>query len=126
MSKKTIVEATITTSSGYGAKKGASGYKIENVILNKSRSGSGSSYFKEEKKVTKVSGGRRPWEVDTTNGDEVFAERHPSDEEVSVSTRGNGYTKYSVKKVVKYQPTTTTRGATSSKTGKFSVQRTEN
>ena len=70
MSKKTIVEATITTSSGYGAKKGASGYKIENVILNKSRSGSGSSYFKEEKKVTKVSGGRRPWEVDTTNGDE--------------------------------------------------------
>jgi len=126
MSKKTIVETTTTTISGYGAKKGASGYQIENVALNKSGSGSGSSYYKEEKKVTKVSGGRRPWEVDTTNGDEVFAGRHPSDEEVSVSTGGNGYTKYSVKKEVKYQPTTTTRGATSTKTSKFSVQRTGN
>ena len=126
MSKKTIVETTTTTTSGYGAKKGASGYQIENVALNKSGSGSGSSYYKEEKKVTKVSGGRRPWEVDTTNGDEVFAGRHPSDEEVSVSTGGNGYTKYSVKKEVKYQPTTTTRGATSTKTSKFSVQRTGN
>ena len=128
MSKKVIVETTTTTTSngGYGAKKGASGYQIENVALNKSGSGSGSSYYKEEKKVTKISGGRKPWEVDNTNGDEVFAGRHPSDEEVSVSTGGNGYTKYSVKKEVKYQPTTTTRGATSSKTSKFSVQRTGN
>jgi hypothetical protein len=125
MSKKVIVETTTTTTTngGYGAKKG---FQIENVALNKSGSGSGSSYYKEEKKVTKVSGGRRPWEVDNTNGDEVFAGRHPSDEEVSVSTGGNGYTKYSVKKEVKYQPTTTTRGATSSKTSKFSVQRTGN
>ena len=125
MSKKVIVETTTTTTTngGYGAKKG---FQIENVALNKSGSGSGSSYYKEEKKVTKVSGGRRPWEVDNTNGDEVFAGRHPSDEEVSVSTGGNGYTKYSVKKEVKYQPTTTTRGATSSKVSKFSVQRTGN
>ena len=128
MSKKVIVETTTTTTTngGYGAKKGGSGYQIENVALNKSGSGSGSSYYKEEKKVTKISGGRKPWEVDNTNGDEVFAGRHPSDEEVSVSTGGNGYTKYSVKKEVKYQPTTTTRGATSSKTSKFSVQRTGN
>jgi hypothetical protein len=127
MSKKVIVETTTTTTSngGYG-KKGASGFQIENVALNKSGSGSGSSYYKEEKKITKVSGGRKPWEVDNTNGDEVFAGRHPSDEEVSVSTGGNGYTKYSVKKEVKYQPTTTTRGATSSKTSKFSIQRTGN
>ena len=128
MSKKVIVETTTTTTTsngGYG-KKGASGFQIENVALNKSGSGSGSSYYKEEKKITKVSGGRKPWEVDNTNGDEVFAGRHPSDEEVSVSTGGNGYTKYSVKKEVKYQPTTTTRGATSSKTSKFSIQRTGN
>ena len=122
-SKKVVVETTTTTTKGgYGAKKG--GYQVENVTLNKSGSGSGSSYYKEEKKITKVSGGRKPWEVDTTNGDEVFAGRHPSDEEVS--TGGNGYTKYSVKKEVKYQPTTTTKGATASKVSKFSVQRTGN
>ena len=122
-SKTVVVETTTTTTKGgYGAKKG--GYQVENVTLNKSGSGSGSSYYKEEKKITKVSGGRKPWEVDTTNGDEVFAGRHPSDEEVS--TGGNGYTKYSVKKEVKYQPTTTTKGATASKVSKFSVQRTGN
>jgi hypothetical protein len=127
--KKTVIETTTTTTTtkgGYG--KGTSGYNIEKVTLNKSGagagSGSGSSYYKEERRVVKTTGERRPWEVDATNGDEVFAGRHPSDEEVSVSTGGNGYTKYSVKKEVKYQPTSTTKGATTSKTTKFSVQRT--
>jgi hypothetical protein len=133
MSKKVIVETTTTTTKGgYGAKNG---YQIENVALNKSgnekdwksgrsskNSGMGSSYYKEEKKVTKVSGRRGPWEVDQTNGDEVFAGRHPSDEEVS--TGGAGYSKYSVKKEIKYQPSSTTKGATSTKVSKFSVQRT--
>ena len=122
MSKKTIVETTTTTTTGYGAKKGASGYSIENVALNKSGSGAGSSYYKEERRVTRTTGERRPWEVDATNGDEVFAGRHPSDEEVS--TGGNGYTKYSIKKEVKYQPSSTSKGATSTKASKFSVQRT--
>ncbi len=141
MSKKVIVETTTTTTKGgygAGAKKGASGYQIENVALNKSgnekdwksgrsskNSGMGSSYYKEEKKVTKVSGRRGPWEVDQTNGDEVFAGRHPSDEEVS--TGGNGYTKYSVKKEVKYQPVSTTKGATTtSKVSRFSAHKTGN
>ena len=143
MSKKVIVETTTTTTKGgygAGAKKGASGYQIENVALNKSgnekewksgargskaTSGSGSSFIKEEKRVTKVSGVRKPWEVDTTNGDEVFAGRHPSDEEVS--TGGNGYTKYSVKKEVKYQPVSTTKGATTtSKVSRFSAHKTGN
>jgi hypothetical protein len=122
MSKKTIVETTTTTTTGYGAKKGASGYSIENVALNKSGSGAGSSYYKEERRVTRTTGERKPWEVDATNGDEVFAGRHPSDEEVS--TGGNGYTKYSIKKEVKYQPSSTSKGATSTKASKFSVQRT--
>ena len=127
--KRTVVETTTTTTTtkgNYG--KGATGYNIEKVTLNKSGagtgSGSGSSYYKEERRVVKTTGERKPWEVDATNGDEVFAGRHPSDEEVSVSTGGNGYSKYSVKKEVKYQPSSTTKGATTSKTTKFSVQRT--
>ena len=125
MSKKTVVETTTTTTTtkgGYGAKKGTTGYQIENVNLNKSGTGAGSSYYKQESRVTRTTGERKPWEVDATSGDEVFAGRHPSDEEGS--TGGNGYSKYSVKKEVKYQPSSTTKGATYSKTSKFSVQRT--
>ena len=125
MSRQVITETTTVTKGGYGAKKGASGFQIESAALNKSgasKGTSGSSYYKEER-VIRTTGERKPWAVDATNGDEVFAGRHPSDEEVS--TGGNGYTKYSVKKEVKYQPSsTTTKGATSTKASKFSVQRT--
>ena len=124
MSRKVIVETTTTTTKGG---KGGSGYSIENVTLNKSGnekdwkskgglSGSGTTgiaIYKEEKKVSKATGGKRPWELEVTNGDEVFTGRHPSDEEVS--TGG--------KKDSKFQPS---KGASFSKGSKFAVKRTGN
>ena len=143
MSRKVIVESTTTTTKGgYGGKQG-SGYSFEKVSLNKSGnekewgssgtsitfkgaskglSGSGSGYTKELK-TTKVTGGKRPWELEVSNGDEVFTGRHPSDEEAS--TGGNGYSKYSSKREAKFQPSK--QGSVStSKATKFSVKRTGN
>ena len=129
MSRK-IVEST--TTSGKGGKSG-SGYSIEKVALNKSgneksfkgtnkgTSGTGSGYYKEEIKTTKATGGKKPWALEVTNGDEVFTGRHPSDEEAS--TGGNGYSKYSSKREVKYQPT---KGGATSSVSKYSVKRTGN
>ena len=122
MSRKVIVESTTTTTKGgYGGKQG-NGYSFEKVSLNKSGNekewgSSGSSYSKEVK-TTKATGGKRPWALEVSNGDEVFTGRHPSDEEAS--TGGNG--KYTSKREVKYQPSKQGSGSTS----KFSVKRTGN
>mgnify|MGYP002527353266 CR=1 FL=1 len=79
------------------------------------------SFDKESQKdvkTTKATGGKRPWALEVSNGDEVFTGRHPSDEEAS--TGGNG--KYTSKREVKYQPSKQGSGSTS----KFSVKRTGN
>ena len=121
MSRKVIVESTTTTKGGYGGKQG-SGYAFEKVSLNKSGNEkewgiSGSSYSKDAK-TAKVTGGKRPWALEVSNGDEVFTGRHPSDEEAS--TGGNG--KYTSKREVKYQPSKQGSGSSS----KYSVKRTGN
>ena len=119
----------VETSTTKGGKSG-SGYSIEKVALNKSGNekewgSSGSSLtFKGTSKggaSHKVTGGKKPWALEVTNGDEVFTGRHPSDEEAS--TGGNGYSKYSSKREVKYQPT---KGGAASSVSKFSIKRTGN
>ena len=76
--------------------------------------------FRGASKTTagKTTGGKRAWDLEVSNGDEVFTGRHPSDEEVS--TGGNGYTKYSSQ--AKFVPT---KGGVS-KISKYSVKRTGN
>ena len=101
MSRKVIVETSTTTTKGG---KSGNGYSIENVALNKSgaskgglsASGSGLAYSKEETKTSKTTGGKKPWKLEVTNGDEVFTGRHPSDEEVS--SGGKKDTKFQISK----------------------------
>ena len=128
MSRKVIVETTTTTTTKGG--KSGSGFSIEKVTSSKSgnqnewgSSGSsitlkGASKGGASSKVT-VTGGKKPWALEVSNGD--FTGRNPSDAEASAG--GNGYTKYSSKKEVKYQPT---KGGATSTVTKFSVKRTGN
>ena len=86
MPRKVIVESTTLTKGGYRENKEVDTH-LKKVSLNKFGNEkewgtSGSSYSKEVK-TKKVIRGKRPWELEVNNGDEVFARRYPSDEEVS-------------------------------------------
>ena len=140
MGRKVIIEATTVTKKGettetvtrkgFGKGGKASGYSIENVSLNKSgnekqwgTSGSKvetSVVYKGASKTTAGAGkgGKRAWDLEVSNGDEVYTGRHPSDEEGS--TGGNGYTKYSSQ--VKYVPT---KGGVA-KVSQYSFKKTSN
>jgi hypothetical protein len=124
--KGETTETTTTRKGGFG-KGGKSGYSIENVALNKSGnekewkttgSKETSVVYKGTGKTATGKGGKRAWDLEVSNGDEVYTGRHPSDEEVS--TGGNGYTKYSSQ--VKYVPT---KGGVA-KVSKYQVQKTSN
>ena len=140
MGRKVIIEATTVTKKGEttetvtrkgfgkGGKSG-NGYSIENVALNKSGnekqwgttgSKETSIVYKGASKTTAGAGkgGKRAWDLEVSNGDEVYTGRHPSDEEVS--TGGNGYTKYSSQ--VKYVPT---KGGVA-KVSQYSFKKTSN
>ena len=98
VSRKVIVETTTTTSG--------------------SRGGEGnSSLYRGASRTTKTTGGKKAWDLEIGNGDEVYTGRHPSDEEGS--TGGNGYSKFSSKREVKYLP-----GGATTKVSKYSVSRT--
>ena len=126
MSRKVILETTTTTTktSGYGGKSG-SGYAVETGSLARSgnekdwRSSGSSVLYKGASKTTRTTGGKKAWDLEIGNGDEVFTGRHPSDEEVS--SGGNGYSKFSSKREVKYLPSS--KGATT-KVSKYSMTRT--
>ena len=122
-SRKVVVEQTKGGRfGGEGTKKTT--YSIESVGLTKSgnekdwKTGSGSITLKGK---SKAGYGKKAWDIDVTNGDEVFTGRHPSDEEVS--TGGNGYSKFSSHKEVRYQ--TTSKGAAPSKASKYSFKITK-
>ena len=122
-SRKVVVEQTKGGRfGGEGTKKTT--YSIESVGLTKSgnekdwKTGSGSITLKGK---SKAGYGKKAWDIDVTNGDEVFTGRHPSDEEVS--TGGNGYSKFSTHKEVRYQ--TTSKGGAPSKASKYSFKITK-
>ena len=104
MTRKVIVESSTTTKSGSSGLRGVDGSSFA---------------YKGASRTTKTTGGKKAWDLEIGNGDEVFTGRHPSDEEVS--TGGNGYSKYSSKREVRYQPAS--KGATT-KVSKYSVTRT--
>ena len=104
MTRKVIVETSTTTKSGSSGLRGVDGSSLA---------------YKGASRTTKTTGGKKAWDLEIGNGDEVFTGRHPSDEEVS--TGGNGYSKYSSKREVRYQPAS--KGATT-KVSKYSVTRT--
>ena len=110
MSRKVIIEASKGGKYGDGSKK--TSYNIEKVTLTKS----GNEKDWKSSGAKGYKGGKTAWEVDVSNGDEVFTGRHPSDEEVS--TGGNGYSKFSTHKEVKYQPS---KGATKSSKYSFKI-----
>jgi hypothetical protein len=122
-SRKVVVESTKGGRfGGEGTKKTT--YSIESVGLTKSgnekdwKTGSGSITLKGK---SKPGYGKKAWDIDVTTGDEVFTGRHPSDEEVS--TGGNGYSKFSSHKEVRYQ--TTSKGGAPSKSSKYSFKVTK-
>ena len=122
-SRKVVVESTKGGRfGGEGTKKTT--YSIESVGLTKSgnekdwKTGSGSITLKGK---SKPGYGKKAWDIDVTTGDEVFTGRHPSDEEVS--TGGNGYSKFSTHKEVRYQ--TTSKGGAPSKSSKYSFKVTK-
>jgi hypothetical protein len=120
-SRKVVVEQT--KGGRFGGDKKTT-YSFESVGLTKSgnekdwKTGSGSIALKGK---SKAGYGKKAWDVDVTTGDEVFTGRHPSDEEVS--TGGNGYSKFSSHKEVRYQ--TTSKGGAPSKSSKYSFKVTK-
>ena len=109
MSRKVIIETTINKSgylsnsaSGYSIKKEANKSRNESELgSSDSRLASGSGYYKV--KIRKFRDGKKAWDVEESKEDDVFNERHPSDEE-ELSNGGIAYSKHSSQKEIKNQP----------------------